>query len=101
MKPIKENDDIKWTFNGKRAVKGTKYAILSNGNKSRLTIRNIRLEDEGTYAVEINNSSSSATLVVNGNFFLKNQNFFAFLVLKFFLNYLKNCLSNSSSSYPT
>lgn len=68
-KPIKENDDIKWTFNGKRVVKGNKYAILSNGNKSRLTIRHIRLEDEGSYGVELNNSSSSATLVVNGNKF--------------------------------
>ncbi len=74
VKPISENDDIRWSFNGRRLDKGDKYNIESNGYKSKLIIKSISLEDEGTYAVEINNSKSSAHLIVEGklfNFFLK------------------------------
>jgi titin len=70
VKQIKETDPIKWTFNGRRVdLKGNKYAVEARGNKSKLLIKNIRLEDEGNYTVEVNNSSSTATLTVNGNYF--------------------------------
>jgi hypothetical protein len=68
MKEINEFDEINWTFEGHRIEKGTKYLVKSKGNKSRLIIKNINIEDEGSYAVEINNSSSSATLTVNGKY---------------------------------
>lgn len=66
VKLISENDDLRWSFNGRRLDKGDKYNIESNGYKSKLIIKSISLEDEGTYAVEINNSKSSAHLIVEG-----------------------------------
>lgn len=66
MKVISDNDEIKWSYNGRKLDKGAKYSFENKGNKSKLVIKNIVLEDEGTYAVEINNSRSSASLTVNG-----------------------------------
>lgn len=66
VKPISENDEIKWSFNGTKLVKGPKYSFENRGNKAKLIIKDIVLEDEGTYTVEIKNSRSSATLTVNG-----------------------------------
>jgi hypothetical protein len=68
LRPINENDDIKWSLNGRKLEKGAKYGVESNRNKCRLIIKDITLEDEGTYAVEINNSKSSALLIVEGLF---------------------------------
>ena len=70
IKPISENEDVKWSFNGRKLEKGAKYGVDSNRNKCRLIIKDITLEDEGTYAVDINNTKSSALLIVEGLNFL-------------------------------
>ena len=72
MKQVNESDKINWTFEGHKIEKGSKYLVKSKGNKSRLVIKNVCIEDEGSYTVEINNSSSSATLAVNGNIYMHN-----------------------------
>jgi len=67
VKQIKETDPIKWTFNGRRLdlKSGNKYVVEARGNISKLLIKNVRLEDEGNYAVDVNNSSSTASLTVH------------------------------------
>lgn len=43
-----------------------KYEIINENKTSKLIIKNIILEDEGVYGVEINGSSASANLAVDG-----------------------------------
>lgn len=66
-KKITPSDEIRWTYNGRRIDVDDlkKYSMDTDGKKCKLTIKNIRLEDEGTYAVEVNGSRSSASLTVN------------------------------------
>ncbi len=65
---IQETDEILWTFNGTKVdPKGIKYIVEKNSFNCKLKIKDIRLDDEGEYAVEVNGSKSCAYLIVNGN----------------------------------
>jgi hypothetical protein len=66
-KKAKRSDQIKWTLNGKKIDSDVdaRYSIESNDKKSKLIIKNVRLEDEGNYALEVNGTKTSAQLTVN------------------------------------
>lgn len=68
-KKIRSKDDITWTFNGRKIDIETdkRYEIERDDNTCRLIIKNIVLEDEGAYTVELNGSRSSANLTVEGS----------------------------------
>lgn len=68
-KKIQPKDEIHWTFNGRKIdadIDSRRYEIQKDNKISRLVIKNVVLEDEGSYSVEINGSRSSANLVVDG-----------------------------------
>jgi hypothetical protein len=68
-KKIHSTDEIRWTFNGRELDLSSQKHYMDNENKvCKLVIKNIALEDEGVYAVQVNESRSSATLTVKGNF---------------------------------
>lgn len=66
-KKIQSSDEFRWTLNGRRIDTDDlrKYRLDTDGKHCKLIIKNIRLEDEGTYNVEVNGSRSSAFLTVN------------------------------------
>lgn len=70
---ILPSNEIRWTFNGRKIDIDDirKYSMEIDNKLCRLIIRNVKLEDEGSYAVEVNGSRSSANFIVNGN--LKNM----------------------------
>jgi hypothetical protein len=74
-KKIQARDEIKWTFNCRKidAENDKKYRIENENKTCKLIIKNITLEDEGTYTVEINGSKSSANLTVDGKYFLNRS----------------------------
>lgn len=67
-KNIMPSDEIRWTFNGRRIdvddVK--KFSLEKIKNKCLLHIKNVELEDEGSYGIEVNDSKSSANLIISG-----------------------------------
>lgn len=66
-KKIQPKDEIKWTFNGRKIdPDDKKYDVETDNKTCRLIIKNITLEDEGDYSVEINGSRSNANLIVEG-----------------------------------
>jgi len=67
---ILPSNEIRWTFNGRKIdIDGfRKYSMEIDNKICRLIIKNVKLEDEGSYAVEVNGSRSSANFTVNGNF---------------------------------
>lgn len=66
-KKISLSDEIRWTFNGRKidVEDFRKYSMELENKICKLKIKKIALEDEGTYAVEVNGSRSSAFLSVN------------------------------------
>lgn len=69
-KKISKKDEIKWSFNGRKldVDNSTKYQMETDNKSCKLIIKNIALDDEGSYAVEVNSSKSSANLTVEGEF---------------------------------
>ena len=67
-KKVSSRDEIRWTFNGRKidVEDDNRYALEKDNKICRLVIKKVKLEDEGTFAVEVNNSRSSAYLTVNG-----------------------------------
>ena len=59
---------VKWFKNGNELEHGDKYRINTDGRWHYLEIRNIAIEDEGTYLAKISGSSfeSMAQLLVEG-----------------------------------
>lgn len=79
----KSSDRIRWTLNGRRIDEdSSKYAIESEGKTVKFIIKNVKLEDEGNYQAELNNTRATGYLLVNGNDF-KNQIIMAKLVVIF------------------
>lgn len=72
-KKISSSDEIRWTFNGRRIDDDKRYGMDNEGKSCKLILKNVVLEDEGTYAVEINGSRSSAHLTVKGSKSLFNN----------------------------
>ncbi len=61
-------DEVRWTLNGRKldVDDERKYSMRVEAKACKLIIKKIRLEDEGTYMIDINgNSRSSAQLTVN------------------------------------
>lgn len=67
-KKISVNEEIRWTYNGRKIDVDdvNKYELKFENKICKLIVKKIRLEDEGTYAVEINGTRSSAFLFVDG-----------------------------------
>lgn len=72
-KKIQPKDKIHWTFNGRSIDPDLdkRYDVQLDNKICRLVIKNVVLEDEGAYSVEINGSRSSANLTVDGAVFNK------------------------------
>ena len=68
-KKLSSSDQFKCTFNGRRieVEDSKKYALqAADNNMCQFIVKNIRLEDEGTYGAEINGTRTSASLIVKG-----------------------------------
>jgi hypothetical protein len=67
---IKPSDEIKWNFNGKKIDfnNSLKYEMESTKNTCKLIIKKIKLDDDGSYGIEVNGSRTNANLTVNGKF---------------------------------
>lgn len=74
-KKIKPKDEIRWLFNGRRIDTeiDKRYELEIDNKICRLVIKNIVLQDEGNYSIEINNSRSNANLTVEGKIILKQK----------------------------
>jgi len=67
-KKFKASDKIRWSVNGRRVEHedASKYSMEAVSNTlARFTIRNVRLEDEGSYQAEMNGTKASGYLLVN------------------------------------
>lgn len=57
---------IQWFKNKMEIFHGTKYHIENDGENYVLTIHNVKLEDGGKYTCQLNNSTTSGWLYVEG-----------------------------------
>lgn len=72
-KKVKKTDKFKFTLNGRRLDidDASKYVCENNDCILKFVIKNIRLEDEGTYVAEINGTKANGYLLVKGKKFYK------------------------------
>lgn len=66
-KKAKRTDQIKWSFNGRKVDSDVdaRYSIETSNKMCKLVIKNVCLEDEGTYSIDVNGVKTSAQLIVN------------------------------------
>lgn len=62
----KDTYEVKWFRGDKEIEIGDKYAIVSEGKRRALIVKNCELKDEGGYVAVIGNVKASADLYVIG-----------------------------------
>lgn len=65
----KEVTKVMWFRSSEIITSSTKFEIIDDGYKHMLVVNQCEFEDEDTYTIEVMGKRSTATLVVEGEFF--------------------------------